>query len=95
MLHEPFTWDADHPAGMKSRELVLITGPNCHLCDHARDVLAELGLPALELDVSSDEAGALAQSGVPLAFLPVLLDGDRVLGYGRLSERALRRRLAA
>lgn len=80
---------------MKSRELVLITGRSCHLCDHARGVLAELGFSAREVDVDSDEAGGLARSGVPLAFLPVLLDRDHVLGYGRLSERALRRRLAA
>jgi glutaredoxin len=80
---------------MKSRELVLITGRSCHLCHHARDVLAGLGLAAREVDADSDEAGELARSGVPLAFLPVLLEGERVLSYGRLSERALRRRLAA
>lgn len=80
---------------MKSGELVLITGQSCHLCDHARAVLAELGLSARELDLDSDEAGEIARSGVSLAFLPVLLDGDRVLAYGRLSERALRKRLAA
>jgi glutaredoxin len=80
---------------MKSRELVLITGTSCHLCDHARDVLAQLGLSARELDIASDEAEELARSGAPLAFLPVLLDGGRVLAYGRLSERALRKRLAA
>ena len=80
---------------MKSRELLLITGRRCHLCDHARGVLAELGFAAREVDVDSDEAGELARSGVPLAFLPVLLEGNQVLGYGRISERALKRRLAA
>ncbi len=80
---------------MEDRELVLITGRDCDLCERARVVLAALGLSARELDVESDEAGELARSGVPLAFLPVLWDGRRVLGYGRLSERRLRRELAA
>ena len=80
---------------MKSRALVLVTAADCHLCDHAKDVLAALGLEARELDVESVEAGRLARAGVPLALLPVLWDGEQVLGYGRLSERALRRRLAA
>ena len=80
---------------MESRELVLVTAADCHLCAHARNVLAELGLEARELDVESVEAGRLAQAGVPLSLLPVLWNGERVLGYGRLSERALRRKLAA
>jgi len=80
---------------VESRDLVLVTAGGCHLCDHARDVLAELGLTAREVDIDSDEAATLARSGVALPFLPVLLDGERVLAYGRLSERALRRRLAA
>lgn len=76
-------------------ELLLVTGAGCHLCAHARAVLAHLRLPAREIDVESDEAQALAAAGVPLAFLPVLWDGEHVLGYGRLSERALGKRLAA
>ncbi len=85
---------------MAARHLVLVTAPDCHLCAHARDVLERLGggetrLSIREVDVGSDEAKALARSGVPLAFLPVLWDGTRVLGYGRLSERRLRRELAA
>lgn len=81
------------------REVVLVTSRDCHLCEHAREVLgriaADLPLAARELDAESDEAQALASAGIPLAFLPVLLDGGRVLGYGRLSERRLRRELAA
>ena len=95
MLHECFTAAADHRSGMEDRELVLVTGRDCHLCEHARNVLAGLGLSARELDVESDEASELARSGVPLAFLPVLWDGSRVLAYGRLSERRLRRELVA
>ena len=81
--------------GVETSDLVLVTSRRCHLCDHARAVLARLDLAAREVDVDSEEAGELARSGVPLAFLPVLLEGRRVLGYGRLSARALRRRLAA
>lgn len=80
-------------SGMSERRLVLITSAECRLCAHARRVLAALGLTAREIDAGSAEARALAAAGVPLAFLPVLWDGGRVVAYGRLSERALRRRL--
>ena len=76
-------------------ELVLVTGRGCHLCEHGRGVLSELGLDAREVDAESGEAAALAAAGVPLAFLPVLWDGTRVLAYGRFSARRLRSELAA
>lgn len=76
-------------------ELLLITGHDCHLCGRAREVLASLSLEVREIDVGSREAHELAASGVPLAMLPVLWDGERVLAYGRFSERALRRKVAA
>lgn len=75
--------------------LLLITSRDCHLCARAREVLASLSLEAREIDVEGREAHELAASGVPLAMLPVLWDGERVLAYGRFSERALRRRVAA
>jgi glutaredoxin len=75
--------------------LLLITSRDCHLCERAREVLTSLSLEAREVDVEDREARELAASGVPFAMLPVLWDGDRVLAYGRFSERALRRRLAA
>jgi hypothetical protein len=80
---------------MNERHFLLITAADCHLCARARDVLASLSLTAREIDVCSVEAGELAGAGVPLVLLPVLWDGERVLAYGRFSERALRRRLAA
>ncbi len=80
---------------MSDRSLLLITAADCHLCAHARAVVAALGLEVREVDVESAEAHQLATHGVALVVLPVLLEGDRVLGYGRLSERALRRTLAA
>ncbi len=78
---------------MSERELVMITAPDCHLCAHARTVLNALGLAVRELDVSHPEAADIASRGVPLAFLPVLTDGERVLAYGRFSERRLRKDL--
>ena len=76
-----------------TNDLLLITAPDCHLCAHARAVLAALSLPVREVDIQSSEAEAMAARGVPLAFLPVLWDGERVLAYGRLSEKRLRRDL--
>ena len=74
--------------------LTLVTATDCHLCEHARTVLDVLGVEAREVRVDSAAAGVLAARGVPLAFLPVLTDGERVLAYGRFSERRLRRELA-
>ena len=78
---------------MTEADLVLITSPDCHLCSHARTVLADLSLAAREIDAAGPEAEALASRGVPLAFLPVLWDGRRVVAYGRLSLRRLRKDL--
>jgi hypothetical protein len=74
--------------------LILVTGDDCHLCEHSRAVLAALAVDAREIDVGSDEAADLAARGIPLSFLPVLTDGARVISYGRFSERRLRRELA-
>jgi hypothetical protein len=78
---------------MIGQELILVTSRDCHLCTHGHDVLARLGLSASEIDVDSAEAQALAEAGVPLSFLPVLWDGRRVLAYGRLSEKRLKKKL--
>ena len=74
--------------------LTFVTGLDCHLCEHGRRVLTRLGVPVREVDVDGDDAATLATGGVPLAFLPVLTDGTRVLAYGRFSERRLRKELA-
>lgn len=73
--------------------LILVTGDDCHLCEHGRQVLAALEVRAHEVDVDGDEAASLAARGIPLTFLPVLTDGHRVIAYGRFSERRLRREL--
>ena len=78
---------------MAERELVLVTSDGCHFCEHAHEVLSEMGVPAREIGVESDEALRLAEAGVPLAFPPVLWDGKRVVAYGRFSEKRLRREL--
>ncbi len=74
-------------------ELLFVTTQDCHLCEHGRGVLRALDLTVRELDADSAEAEQLAAHGLPLAFLPVLTDGARVLAYGRLSEKRLRREL--
>ena len=72
-------------------ELILITTGDCHLCERARTVLGTLGVEAREVPVDSGEADGLAARGIPLAFLPVLTDGERVIAYGRFSEKRLRK----
>lgn len=69
--------------------MILITTDDCHLCERAHAVLAALGVEAREVSVDSGEAEALASSGIPLAFLPVLTDGTQVIAYGRFSEKRL------
>ena len=78
---------------MAESELVLVTSEGCHFCEHAHEVLERLGTEAREVDVGSDEARGLAERGVPLAFLPVLTDGEGVVAYGRFSEKRLRKEL--
>ena len=73
--------------------LIFITGSDCHLCEHGRELLGALGVDAREISVDSGEAAVLAEQGIPLAFLPVLTDGARLIAYGRFSEKRLRREL--
>ena len=73
---------------------MLVTTDDCHFCEHAHAVLAGLDVGVREVDIASEEAQALAEQGIPLAFLPVLTDGARVIAYGRFSEKRLRRELA-
>ena len=73
--------------------LILVTGADCHLCEHGREVLSALRIDAREITVDGQEASALAERGIPLAFLPVLTDGERLIAYGRFSEKRLTRDL--
>lgn len=78
---------------MESSQLVLVSSSECHLCAHGRDVLERLGVGAREIEIESEEAQELAGAGVPLALLPILWNGARVVAYGRFSEKRLRREL--
>ena len=76
-----------------AREFTLVTTDDCHLCERAHALLAEFDIQPREVSVDSSEAAALAGRGIPLAFLPVLTDGERVIAYGRFSEKRLRQEL--
>jgi hypothetical protein len=74
--------------------LVLLTAPDCHLCEHGKAVLDELAgegrLTWREVDAESEEGLRLAATAPPLR--PVLYQSDgSVIAYGRLSDRRLRR----
>ncbi|MGW5063658.1 glutaredoxin family protein [Streptomyces sp. NPDC004096] len=78
------------------REITLLTQADCTLCDHAKDVLAEVAadhpLSVTEIDLGSEEGQRLALHAGILFAPGVLLDG-LPFSYGRLSERRLRRSL--
>jgi glutaredoxin len=76
-----------------ARELTLVTTDDCHFCARAHEVLDALGVSARQVTVDSAEAEGLAGRGIPLALLPVLTDGERVIAYGRFSEKRLRKEL--
>jgi glutaredoxin len=78
----------------RTERLILITTEDCHFCRRAREVLEALDVTAREIGVDSDEAAGLAAHGIPLAFMPVLTDGERVIVFGRFSEQRLRKELA-
>ena len=80
---------------MTERSVILVVSADCTLCDRARTLLARLGISFREVDFADDEAGNLARRGVPVVFFPVLVDGERVLAYGDISEAELRRALSA
>jgi glutaredoxin len=80
---------------MTTQDLVLVVSADCTLCERARTLLARLGVPYREVDLAEDEAGELARRGIPVVFFPVLVDGERVLAYGDISEAELRRVLPA
>jgi glutaredoxin len=74
--------------------VTLLTQADCSLCEHAKQVLARVGedhpLDVTEIDLASEQGRALAARAGVLFAPGVLVDG-RPFGYGRLSERRLRR----
>ena len=78
-------------------QATIVSTPDCHLCERARRILSDVGSPDVrltELDWESPEGRALVTAeGVP--FPPAVFVAGELVGYGRLSEGALRKRLAA
>jgi hypothetical protein len=76
--------------------ITLLTQADCALCAHAKHVLARVGedhpLQVTEIDLATEHGRALAGRAGVLFAPGVLVDG-RPFGYGRLSERRLRRAL--
>lgn len=60
-------------------ELILVTTGDCHFYERAHVVLDALGAGAREIAVDSEAATELAARGIPLAFLPVLTDGEHLV----------------
>lgn len=78
--------------------ITLLTKADCDLCEHAKAVLVrlepEFGFDVEAVDLASQRGRALAErSG--MAFPPAVLVDDAPFSYGRLSERKLRKALAA
>ncbi len=79
-----------------STDITLLTQSDCHLCEHAKQVLARVGhdhpLQVTEIDLRSIEGHQLATDAGVLFAPGVLLNGQP-FAYGRLSERKLRKTL--
>lgn len=82
--------------GIPMTRITLLTQDDCHLCDHAKQVLAKLAgefpLQVEEIRVDTDDGRHLATQHAVLFSPGILVDGH-LFGYGRLSERKLRRHL--
>ncbi len=74
--------------------ITLLTQADRTPCEHASRVLARVGadhpLQVTEIDLAGEPGRALA-ARADLVFAPGALIDARPFGYGRLSERALRR----
>lgn len=79
-------------------EVVLLTKEDCELCEHAKGVLGrlqpEFELRLREVALESEEGRDLA-AGSGALFPPVLVVDGRPLFYGRLSQKRVRKALAA
>ncbi len=77
-------------------EVVVVTSPACHLCQDAKEALAELGgdypLEVREVDVASAEGeGILERLRPPMQ--PAVLVNGRLFSSGRLPRKKLRKML--
>lgn len=77
--------------------ITLLTQPDCGSCDHAKQVLDEVGrdypLRVEEIPLDSAAGRRLAAAGGVLFAPGIFVDGQP-FGFGRLSQRRLRRHLA-
>lgn len=75
----------------------MLTQTDCVFCDHAKAVLARVGqeysLAVNEVSLDAEEGRRLATRHGML-FAPGILLDEQAFGYGRLSERRLRKELA-
>lgn len=80
------------------RAVTLLTAADCPMCDHAKQVLGDIGrdhrIAVEEVRLDTERGRRLAAEHGVLFAPGVLLDG-RPFAYGRLSERKLRKALAA
>ncbi len=80
--------------GDQVRIVSIVTASGCHLCEMAKDVVAEVGLDHnLEvrlIDLMSEEGKALARVH-RMPFPPLVMIDGQVFGHGRLSAKKLRR----
>jgi glutaredoxin len=75
---------------MSEPRIQLMTRPDCHLCEVAKEALERIGEPWVEVDIESDpELEAEYGDRIPV----VILDGKEH-GYWRVEEERLRRDLA-
>jgi glutaredoxin len=72
--------------------LTLLTQADCAWCDRAKKLLADIEAEVTEVSLDTGEGRELAARH-RLLFAPGLLHDDRLIAYGRISERALRREL--
>lgn len=81
-------------ADVEPREIVYLTAPDCHLCEHGRGVLDELGrtreLRVREVDMTTDDGRALL-ARVRVPFPPAVIVDGELVAHGRLSARRLAR----
>lgn len=83
---------------MSTPVVTLLTRADCAMCEHAKAVLARVGaeraLRVEEVRLDTPDGQRLAERAGVLFAPGILLDGEP-FGYGRLSERKLRKALAA
>jgi glutaredoxin len=76
--------------------IALLIQDNCVLCEQAKEVLVRVAddfpLVVEEIDLGSEQGRRLAQRG-GVMFAPGVFVDDQMFGFGRLSEKKLRRAL--